>query len=571
MLDWGTLYQDINAPHHTMDSVEDEGEYYDHDDELPTSITADLHMDPAVVDDSSFSPVGPPASSHDKLRAYEAKRRGAYESKLMSSSLYWQAFRTLMHDSLLETQKAESLLRGWTHASETYGAAMRCVGAFSVDERGAPVTDERKRKKILDALYTTHGGSDGSSRARSDALLCIAEEETCGSIIDRLSDSAMSISENYHGVAKFLSLDILPELSSLLNHLKSEIVFVEKLGDSILKELESAEEVVCKSWDNYHSTVMAAAAYDENNNIADVEEEETEPLDVWVAEMRYRMAVAFLSSVWEKCSTELSKLFLSMKDTECTRRSQLKDFMIKATEMQNELWQRLPSTIETIQKELSEWPMDRNRVENDVQASIRERAQAIQIEEAEHKKPSDGADTSPELSSVDDREGNFELSSPLVSDLLRKAKVVEKRGAMMMSGWKSALVILTKDSFLQVFELPANCKLQPGSAPEIAFQNLIPPIVVPSMDGVKSGVKFPSSRYWFDNLAPTESFSLRNCEVSLKEGKDRGQFEIVETSTSSGASKMFTNTTKRKLTFRTVGYEEATNFVNTLNQCKAKK
>ena len=43
--------------------------------------------------------------------------------------------------------------------------------------------------------------------------------------------------------------------------------------------------------------------------------------DVWVEEMRYRMAVAFLSSVWEKCSSELSKLFLSMKDAECKRRT----------------------------------------------------------------------------------------------------------------------------------------------------------------------------------------------------------------------------------------------------------
>ena len=54
-------------------------------------------------------------ATHSKLRAYEAKRRLAYESKLQSSSLYWHAFRTLMHDSLLETQKADILIKGWTY------------------------------------------------------------------------------------------------------------------------------------------------------------------------------------------------------------------------------------------------------------------------------------------------------------------------------------------------------------------------------------------------------------------------------------------------------------------------
>jgi hypothetical protein len=30
--------------------------------------------------------------------------------------------------------------------------------------------------------------------------------------------------------------------------MKSEIVFMEKLGDSIMKELETAEDEVCKAW-----------------------------------------------------------------------------------------------------------------------------------------------------------------------------------------------------------------------------------------------------------------------------------------------------------------------------------
>ena len=107
------------------------------DDELPTSSVASLALDPPPddgrgADDDDHAERRPPppaaapagnddalrlrrrrAATHDKLRAYEAKRRAAYESKLQSSALYWHAFRTLMHDSVLESRKADLLVRGW--------------------------------------------------------------------------------------------------------------------------------------------------------------------------------------------------------------------------------------------------------------------------------------------------------------------------------------------------------------------------------------------------------------------------------------------------------------------------
>lgn len=291
-------------------------------------------------------------------------------------------------------------------------------------------------------------------------------------------------------------------------------------------------------------------------------------VDVWVEEMRYRMAVAFLSSVWEKCSSELSKLFLSMKDAECNRRKQLKEHMINTARWQERLWAGLPTAIDQISKELVEWPMERKSVEDDVQQSIRERAQSIQLDEVNSKRNEEAKPEAPGLSGVSEDDGNFELSSPLVSDLICKAKVVEKRAPGMMSAWKVSLAIITSDSFLQLFELPHTCKLQSGSAPEVAFQNLIPPVVVPSMEGVKGGVKFPTAKYWFDYLVPSESFMLPNCTVSLKDEKHPTSFELVETVLTSGASKMFTKTVSRKMQFRAVTREEAKDFVDELKRSK---
>ena len=348
---------------------------------------------------------------------------------------------------------------------------------------------------------------------------------------------------------------------------------MEKLGDAIMNELEVAEEEVRSAWLAYYNKAMEFSG----SSAAEIKAKQAgagvgAPLDpnsvihgcndVWVEEMRYRMAVAFLSSIWEKCSSSLSKLFLTMKDAECNRRNRIKELLIKATQRQERLWIGLPGVISPILKDLIEWPMERKVVEDDVQLSIRARAQSIQRDEMEHKKATDSIKTAAGLTGVDVADGNFELSSPLVSDLMSKAKVIEKRGTGLISSWKVTLAIITEDSFLQLFDLPSSCKLHPGSAPEVAFQNLIPPVVVPTLEGIKGGAKIPSAKTWFDNLLPSESIILANSVVSIKDmtSKDPNVFEITETQ----IGKMMVRA--RKMQFRAVTREETVDFVEALKK-----
>jgi len=352
---------------------------------------------------------------------------------------------------------------------------------------------------------------------------------------------------------------------------------MEKLGNSIMNDLETAEYEVCTAWDTYHNrTLEFCGSTSDANRLRGASNGATFDFnisvkgcaDVWVEEMRYRMAVAFLSSVWEKCSSELSKLFLSMKDEECIRRNQIKELIIKACQQQERLWLGLPSIVDPIIKELIDWPMERDLVEEDIQLSIRERAQAIQRDEEKNKKTCDNSKSNISGLTITEGDGSFELSSPLVSDLMCKAKVIEKRSPGMMTTWKLCLAVITSDSFLQLFELPSTCKLHSGSAPEVAFQNLIPPVVVPTMVGVRAGIKTPSSKYWFENLVPSESFALPNCVVSMKDDENSFYFEIVETILTSGASKMFTKTVNRKMQFRAATREEVKDFVDALRRSK---
>ena len=185
--------------------------------------------------------------THARLRSYESKRRDAYESKLQSSGLYWRAFRTLMHDSLLETQRAHLLVRGWTHASASYRDAMASVGGWCVDDKGVPIVDHKKKKKFLDmqAASASAGGVDSSSAGEAvllaaggghhrrgtsssssssssssisgSASVVVADfyrGEKCGSVVQGFADTASSVAGRYDEMVKVMNADVLPELSS---------------------------------------------------------------------------------------------------------------------------------------------------------------------------------------------------------------------------------------------------------------------------------------------------------------------------------------------------------------------
>ena len=180
----------------------------DSDDELPYSskvkpaaLTISQHRRSSGSNDEVLRRQLRRSATHAKLCAYEAKRRAAYEAKLQSSFLYWHAFRTLMHDSLLETQKAYLLVKGWNHASKLYGDSMASIKEWCIDEReGVPIIDAKKKKKFLER----------SSLATADYY----REEQCGSIIFNLADVAGLAAGQHEELVNYMNTEVLPDLSS---------------------------------------------------------------------------------------------------------------------------------------------------------------------------------------------------------------------------------------------------------------------------------------------------------------------------------------------------------------------
>jgi len=407
--------------------------------------------------------------------------------------------------------------------------------------------------------------------AANHSFLDSASNERRGAMLTTLIESQGIIAERFEEHSALVLKDIVPELSSLSRQLDAEVKVVEALGDAILKELAEAEHTVVEAWEKYFEiavkSLSSGSKIGKKRDGAADSLEQIEPtedsVDVWLVEMHYRMSVAFLAACWDKASTELSRLFTSMKETECQRRFRLRELLISALQKKERLFVGLPSVLTPVLQDLVNRPMDSANIEDDVQTSIRLRAQSIQRSEmAVTKSKPEGLG----LAGVDLDSGKFELTSPLTSDLLCKAKVIEKKASGMMGGWKIALAVVTADSFLHLFDVPSNMKVGSGSAPEVAFHALLPPVQIPTEQTIKSHT-VPSPRSWSD-LTPALSIVLSNSCVSYSDAGKNTAFEITETYFNEGANKIFGKTSTRKIQLRTISQDETRDWVAVL---KARK
>eukprot|EP00521_Asterionellopsis_glacialis_P007111 CAMPEP_0195283530 /NCGR_PEP_ID=MMETSP0707-20130614/2048_1 /TAXON_ID=33640 /ORGANISM="Asterionellopsis glacialis, Strain CCMP134" /LENGTH=691 /DNA_ID=CAMNT_0040342713 /DNA_START=170 /DNA_END=2245 /DNA_ORIENTATION=+ len=614
----------------------------------PTS-TSTPTPTPYLVDTQSRS------ETHGKLRAYEARRRSAYSSKLESSSLYWRSFRDLLHASVHETARAERLVLGSVKVNQTYAQAMQATYEdVFLDDRGNPVTDIRKQKRLQEQrmLPPDHPSSSSSTSSVPSGGDTPAHETGSG-MLSSLIDSQCIIAKQFGDNASHVSTEIVSEISVLRHELQTQVKEIEELGNAIIAELEIAETEVEEAWDAYYSMAMKVLGSSGrkviDNKLSGGSSDGSTPLpspmasspangdakdlksstsletpssaggttpsstttggvtvvvencnDVWVVEMRYRVAVAYQSMAWEKGSSELSKLFSNMKQAECARRVKLREVLIAFLNRQERLFLSLPSIQTPVLKDLVGRQMDRDSIEQHVQNSIRARAQYLQTQEqrsssSPSKTKKDGPGLS-SLSTAGDGEGDYTLESPLMSELLCKTKVLEVKRSGMMSHWKTVLAVVTADCFLHLFDLPAGNRVQSGSAPEVAFHSLVPAVQVPSaadttvfsggmmgstsmggggatsssvgggggdtngFGGVVGGGGHKNS--WSEHLSPSESLVLPNCTITV--GPNQSTFEMVETVTNKGASKVFGKNSTRKLMLRAVTREETLEWIAAL-------
>jgi hypothetical protein len=177
---------------------------------------------------------------HDKLRAYEARRRLAYASKFESSSLHWKSFRDLLAASVQETGRAQRLVLGTSRAHQLYADGLQAMYEdIFLDERGNVILKPKQQKKLSMTRKLPErklsSNADESGPARGSCLIPIREAQHV-------------MAERFGENARNMDVEIADEIGHLFDELKVKVGNMELLGDAILAELEETEQEVAEAW-----------------------------------------------------------------------------------------------------------------------------------------------------------------------------------------------------------------------------------------------------------------------------------------------------------------------------------
>lgn len=251
--------------------------------------------------------------------------------------------------------------------------------------------------------------------------------------------------------------------------------------------------------------------------------------------------------------------------------TRLQQLLVAFLQRQEQLYLSLPAIYSPSMKSLVEKPIDREKVNEEIGAAIRTGAQNIQLQENRAKLAATKLETDAmeQLAADQQQVVLSELPSPLMSKLLGKVKVLERKKDGMMGGWKLCLALMTADSFLHLFDIPSSAKIQAGSAAEVAFGALIPEVQLPDRATVeKSKVHKKKTsdvvRPWHGLLHPSDSIVLQNSSVQFLPKSGDSCFEVSETIFNTGPSGFFSKTSKRKFTLRAVTQDEAVDWIVSL-------
>ena len=180
---------------------------------------------------------------YQKFKTYETRRRQAYSSKLDSISLYWKSYCDLLSASLRETGRAQRIVLGTSHAYAMYAEAMQGIYDDTfLDDKGNIVKDRQKRKK---ALARRRFFNDDFEKG-SDIEDSITTEGI--SVLKEVREAQNDLASRFEESSKNMDEEIAELIGSLLEKARESFEAIERLGSSILFELEKTEKEVTNTW-----------------------------------------------------------------------------------------------------------------------------------------------------------------------------------------------------------------------------------------------------------------------------------------------------------------------------------
>jgi hypothetical protein len=186
------------------------------------------------------------ASVHDKLRAYESRRRTSFQAKLESSSLYWRSFRDLLQSSVHETARAERLILGTARAHRSYADAMQASYEDGfLDKRGQVVLDQKRQKRLSEQRVES---ATTGSPSKTVQPMALTADERKANMLTSIMEAQLSLSKKFMENSQEMEDEIATEVTKQRVELETKVSDIRVLGDAILLELEQTEAEVSEAW-----------------------------------------------------------------------------------------------------------------------------------------------------------------------------------------------------------------------------------------------------------------------------------------------------------------------------------
>ena len=183
---------------------------------------------------------------YTKLREYEVRRRLAYASKIDSISLYWKSYCDLLSASILETSRCHRTVLGTSHAYLLYAEAMKAIFEDNfLDEKGNIITNKKQKEKVtaMRKKSTNNQESDPSSKSSKSSAA-----KDAVSVVKEIREAQSVLSSRFQESSTNMEEEIAAAIGALLDTVRDSFTTMERLGSSILVELEKTEQEVAQAW-----------------------------------------------------------------------------------------------------------------------------------------------------------------------------------------------------------------------------------------------------------------------------------------------------------------------------------
>ncbi|KAG5180448.1 hypothetical protein JKP88DRAFT_323899 [Tribonema minus] len=494
----------------------------------------------------------------DKVRAFEARRRSFFQAQHMCNGAYWQALKDVARDGGAAVNGVLSWYRLRLSAQRAYAASLldmndsiagikkgtsaRAVAASTQRPGGSALIGEHEREKKAPANQAPlRAASVKALRApgRSGPLGAAGAADGNGELLDELCAMDCVSAAEAHALANALEDSACAQLQRRQDDISAEMRRACEDGDQCLSSMLAVEDYVLKAYEALHRAAADGLAqpveYMDHPGSTSIKTQSAAP-DMWLADMNYRMAVQQQRQSWGGMTSVMACTLGRLRDLELDRRHSTKVVIEDTLRKQAEASGRLPTAANSVFKCLTRLDVDAATLEKTIrkelkrQPSVTAEPQVLNEDDTAHM----GPDGIPAF--VDD------FAGPMDSPLMIKAAVLQRKDKKNMSSkWVPALVVLTKDTYLHVFDLGDT---PVGKDPKAAMNALLPPVDMGTVARLDKSLA----------VTPSQSLDLSAYIVGRRakqtQPKHARQLHVIEIKQNTGFKKAFKKESQRKASLR---------------------